>query len=412
MSSSTTSTFNDACAVLPFSMTLHPVRWRAPRRRLQPDASPPFKAYILVSAMDRVRRKRWSSWRKDGYIFPRRCRTACNRTAHCVTDTPASGRPDAPGHDATGAGKPGTGPGRQACATAPRSGMRHVRRALRGKRRHCSKSRRASRRKSTSSPASARNTKPGSSDAKPFCARLRRAFIDIYARMRPDAAAAQPRRHGQRNRQRRDREAQSASRPAPFSNEMEPGRAAMLTAHSRRVGSQPGERPMKDPHCSDGGTSPPPFCLPGCARRFFPEIGREPGMTPVGSGLTAYHASLPAGGSFPDEGQRSYHSLWKDNRENLFADARALKVGDVVTVRIRMADQARLNTETGRSRDSGANFGFGFRRQFRWRRLQRQSRRRCQLRQQSRAARARSTAPSASMSTLPPSSPTCCPTAT
>jgi len=98
--------------------------------------------------------------------------------------------------------------------------------------------------------------------------------------------------------------------------------------------------------------------LAGCASDFS-EIGREPGMTPVGSGLTAYHASLPAG-SFPDEGQRSYHSLWKDNRENLFADARALKVGDVVTVRIRMADQARLNNETGRSRDSGANFGFDF----------------------------------------------------
>ena len=53
--------------------------------------------------------------------------------------------------------------------------------------------------------------------------------------------------------------------------------------------------------------------LAGCASDFS-EIGREPGMTPVGSGLTAYHASLPAG-SFPDEGQRSYHSLWKDNRE-------------------------------------------------------------------------------------------------
>ncbi len=98
--------------------------------------------------------------------------------------------------------------------------------------------------------------------------------------------------------------------------------------------------------------------LAGCASDFT-EIGQEPGMTPVGSGLTAYHASLPAG-SFPDEGRRAYHSLWNDNRENLFADSRALKVGDVVTVRIRMADQARLNNATGRSRDSGANFGFDF----------------------------------------------------
>jgi flagellar L-ring protein precursor FlgH len=98
--------------------------------------------------------------------------------------------------------------------------------------------------------------------------------------------------------------------------------------------------------------------LAGCSTDFS-EVGVEPGMTPVGSGLTAYHASLPSG-SFPDRSERAYHSLWSDNRENLFADSRALKVGDVVTVRIRMADQARLNNATGRSRDSGANLGFDF----------------------------------------------------
>lgn len=102
--------------------------------------------------------------------------------------------------------------------------------------------------------------------------------------------------------------------------------------------------------------------LAGCAADLA-EIGREPGMTPVGAGLTAYHASLPAG-SFPDQTRREFHSVWTDSREDLFRDSRAMKVGDVVTVRIRMNDEARLNNATGRSRDSAADLGFDFAAQF------------------------------------------------
>lgn len=102
--------------------------------------------------------------------------------------------------------------------------------------------------------------------------------------------------------------------------------------------------------------------LAGCAADLA-EVGREPGMTPVGAGLTAYHAALPAG-SFPDQSRREFHSVWSDGRENLFSDSRAAKVGDVLTVRIRMNDEARLNNATGRSRDSEANLGFDFSAQF------------------------------------------------
>jgi flagellar L-ring protein precursor FlgH len=101
-----------------------------------------------------------------------------------------------------------------------------------------------------------------------------------------------------------------------------------------------------------------PLLLAGCASDLA-EIGREPTMTPVGTGLTSYHAALPTS-AFPDQTRREYHSLWTNSREDLFRDSRAMRVGDVVTVEIRIDDQARLNNTTGRSRDSGTNFGLDF----------------------------------------------------
>jgi flagellar L-ring protein precursor FlgH len=101
-----------------------------------------------------------------------------------------------------------------------------------------------------------------------------------------------------------------------------------------------------------------PLLLAGCATDLT-EIGREPTMTPVGTGLTSYHAALPAS-SFPDQTRREYHSLWTNNREDLFSDPRAMRVGDVLTVQIMIDDQARLNNSTGRSRDAGTNFGLDF----------------------------------------------------
>lgn len=101
-----------------------------------------------------------------------------------------------------------------------------------------------------------------------------------------------------------------------------------------------------------------PLILAGCASDLA-EIGREPTMTPVGTGLTSYHAALPVS-AFPDQTRREYHSLWTNNREDLFRDSRAMKIGDVVTVHIMIDDEARLDNTTGRSRDSGTNFGLDF----------------------------------------------------
>jgi flagellar L-ring protein precursor FlgH len=91
------------------------------------------------------------------------------------------------------------------------------------------------------------------------------------------------------------------------------------------------------------------FVSAGCATDPH-DIGREPHMTPVGSGLAVYDEEL----SF---GQVKYGSSGRqmrldDNRINLFRDVRAMNVGDVVTVSIFMDDKAILGNSTDRLRDS------------------------------------------------------------
>ncbi|HEY8195209.1 MAG TPA: flagellar basal body L-ring protein FlgH, partial [Hyphomicrobium sp.] len=65
----------------------------------------------------------------------------------------------------------------------------------------------------------------------------------------------------------------------------------------------------------------------------------------------------------------AYHtgnSTWRDSGADLFRDARAFKVGDVVTVNIQIKDQASLDNSLQNSRDSSvgltssADFDFGF----------------------------------------------------
>lgn len=95
--------------------------------------------------------------------------------------------------------------------------------------------------------------------------------------------------------------------------------------------------------------------LAGCTTSAQ-DFGREPVMTPVGTGLHAYRAPLPIE-AFPGPRATSYHSLWDDTRANLFQDPRAAKVGDILTVKIRINDKATLDNSSRRSRDSNAGIG-------------------------------------------------------
>lgn len=93
----------------------------------------------------------------------------------------------------------------------------------------------------------------------------------------------------------------------------------------------------------------------GCAR--LSEVGREPAMTPIGSGLYAPVQNFP--GSAPTPGVRNgMVSLWDDSRGDLFRDPRASKVGDVITVSISINDRATMGNSTDRSQEAKTSTGF------------------------------------------------------
>jgi flagellar L-ring protein precursor FlgH len=89
------------------------------------------------------------------------------------------------------------------------------------------------------------------------------------------------------------------------------------------------------------------------------EIGREPSMSPVGAGMTVAHTGLAATPYAPLE-RKSYHSLYTEGGADLFRESRAMKPGDVLTVRITIDDQAKMENRSGRSRESAIGLGGDF----------------------------------------------------
>lgn len=95
--------------------------------------------------------------------------------------------------------------------------------------------------------------------------------------------------------------------------------------------------------------------LAGCSQSLN-EIGREPAMSAVGSGLEPGLASTTA---YPDAPPRAVKrfSLWDDRQSHLFTDARALSVGDILTVDISLNEKAQFNNQSDRSRTQGRKIG-------------------------------------------------------
>ncbi len=81
------------------------------------------------------------------------------------------------------------------------------------------------------------------------------------------------------------------------------------------------------------------------------EIATGPKLSPMGSGLTQDHAAINNMQATP-VAYTSHASLWQDSGADLFKDARAGRVGDVVTVRISIKDQASLNNSTNTKREA------------------------------------------------------------
>ncbi|HEY8578668.1 MAG TPA: flagellar basal body L-ring protein FlgH [Beijerinckiaceae bacterium] len=81
------------------------------------------------------------------------------------------------------------------------------------------------------------------------------------------------------------------------------------------------------------------------------DIGREPHMTPVGSGLSRAHMALDHQ-PFPPPERASLGSLWRDSGGDLFRDQRANKAGDILTINISINDRASFGNSTDRSKES------------------------------------------------------------
>jgi flagellar L-ring protein precursor FlgH len=104
--------------------------------------------------------------------------------------------------------------------------------------------------------------------------------------------------------------------------------------------------------------------LAGCSGQRLETVGREPPLSPVGTGLASAYSPTAVDLGGQAERPRRYNSLWSRSGGELFSDSRASRPGDVVTVNVTMDDKASLANSTDRSRKSnsslGGSFDFGF----------------------------------------------------
>lgn len=94
------------------------------------------------------------------------------------------------------------------------------------------------------------------------------------------------------------------------------------------------------------------LALSGCAS--LDDLNKEPRMSPVGAALPSA-ALTPIPATYQEASSTYVHG-----GEDLFSDSRAAKVGDVLTVVIRMDDKAEIDNSSERSRESSAGIGGGF----------------------------------------------------
>jgi flagellar L-ring protein precursor FlgH len=99
--------------------------------------------------------------------------------------------------------------------------------------------------------------------------------------------------------------------------------------------------------------------LAGCAGDIR-EIGTEPLMSPVGTGLITDVQPSASALFLPSQPTHRQSSIWDGGRADIFSDRRASKIGDVITVHIAIHDSATFGNATDRSLNSEVNTGFNW----------------------------------------------------
>ncbi|WP_119419434.1 flagellar basal body L-ring protein FlgH [Desertibaculum subflavum] len=82
-------------------------------------------------------------------------------------------------------------------------------------------------------------------------------------------------------------------------------------------------------------------------------VGTEPKMSPIEDPTERRNyqpVSLPM--PRPDVAIRQANSLWRPGARQFFKDQRAARIGDILTVNVKIADKAKVNNTTTRSRDN------------------------------------------------------------
>lgn len=87
-------------------------------------------------------------------------------------------------------------------------------------------------------------------------------------------------------------------------------------------------------------------------------VGKEPAMTQISNPVTqdGYQpVSMPM--PAPQNITREKNSLWASDRQTFFKDQRAKSVGDIITVKINIDDEAQLDNESERTRAGDESAG-------------------------------------------------------
>lgn len=107
------------------------------------------------------------------------------------------------------------------------------------------------------------------------------------------------------------------------------------------------------------------FFLGGCAALDrLANVGQQPALSAIDNPV-AQPGYKPVQMPMPAVQPASYNpnSLWRNGSRAFFKDQRAHQVGDILTVKVKITDQAKLENATARSRtnseDSGVDNFFG-----------------------------------------------------
>lgn len=97
------------------------------------------------------------------------------------------------------------------------------------------------------------------------------------------------------------------------------------------------------------------LALSGCADNFR-DFNRAAAMSPVGAGIgQSFHVADPR--YYPTQPEPQKYSLWQDRQAGFFRDPRAASPGDLLTVIIRLDEEAKFDNKSNRSRASSQVYG-------------------------------------------------------